>query len=52
VIDRFFKWSIGMGVLVVWSGIAAAPLVGSSKSFEIAPVLSAGRAVWVCPHPQ
>jgi hypothetical protein len=46
MVERFFKLSIGVGVLVIWSGIIAAPLVGSSKSFEIAPVLSAGRAVW------
>ena len=46
MVERFFKLSIGLGVFVIWSGIIAAPLVGSSKSFEIAPVLSAMRGVW------
>lgn len=46
MIESIFKGSIAFAVLVVTAGIVAAPLVGSQKSFEFAPVWSAGRATW------
>ena len=49
MVDRLFKLSISMAVLAIVAGIVAAPLTGSNKSFEFAPVLSAVRATlnWV-----
>jgi hypothetical protein len=46
MVEGIFKGSIALAVLVVVAGIVAAPLVGSSKSFEFAPIWSAGKATW------
>ncbi|WP_088895038.1 hypothetical protein [Leptolyngbya ohadii] len=46
MIENIFKGSIALAVLVAVAGIVAAPLVGSQKSFEFAPVWSAGRFTW------
>lgn len=46
IVDRLFKLSISLAVLAIVAGIVAAPLTGSKKSFEFAPVLSAVRATW------
>ena len=49
MIEKLFKTSISLAVLVVVAGIVAAPLVGSSKAFELAPVFSAIRGLghWI-----
>lgn len=49
MIDALFKGSISLAVLVVVAGIVAAPLTGSQKAFEFAPIVSLARktARWV-----
>jgi hypothetical protein len=46
MVERVFKLSISLAVLIVVAGIIAAPLVGSAKAFEIAPVYSVARGFW------
>lgn len=46
MVERIFKLSISLSVLIVVAGIIAAPLVGSAKAFEIAPVYSVARGFW------
>lgn len=46
MVERIFKLSISLAVLTVVAGIIAAPLVGSAKAFEIAPVYSVARGFW------
>lgn len=49
MIERLFKGSMSLAVLILVAGIVAAPLVGSDRAFEIAPVFSLLRGVanWV-----
>lgn len=46
MIDNFLKGALGLGVLCLVAGIVAAPLTGSDRAFEFAPVLSTARGVW------
>lgn len=46
MVERLFKLSISLAVLTVVAGIIAAPLVGSARAFEIAPVYSLVRGFW------
>ncbi len=46
MVEGFFKGTIGLAALTLTIGLIAAPLTGSSKAFEIAPVFSAVRGVW------
>ncbi|HEY9660652.1 MAG TPA: hypothetical protein V6C65_19525 [Allocoleopsis sp.] len=46
MIDNLFKVSISLAVLAIVAGIAAAPLTGSAKSFEFAPVLNILGKTW------